>query len=108
MRRFASLCRKADFERLRRRGRRVATPILTLYRSEPYASDRTSLVGITVTKAVGKAVIRNKLRRRLAAIVHDALVDRPAMRLLIVPRPAAAGADFDALRADVTSALEKP
>ena len=76
MRRFASLNRQADFARLRRQGRRVTTKSLVIYRSEPFASDISSLVGITVSKSIGKAVIRNKLRRRLAAIVHEALEHR--------------------------------
>jgi ribonuclease P protein component len=105
MRRFASLRRQADFLRLRRHGRRLSTKSLTLYRSEPLAEDRSSLVGITVSKAIGDAVIRNRLRRRLAAIVHDALADHELMRLLIVPRPRAADASFAELAAEVTSAL---
>lgn len=90
---------------MRQRGRRLMTPTLTLYRSDALASDTTSLVGITVTKSIGKAVVRNKLRRRLAAIIHDALAERGRMRLLVVARPAAADAEFAVLRADVTSAL---
>ena len=105
MRRYASLRRRADFARLRQRGRRLNTPNLTLYRGDPQPGDTLPLVGITVTKAIGKAVVRNKLRRRLAAIVNDALDGRPPMRLLVVPRPAAAALDFAALRADVTSAF---
>ncbi|HTU83865.1 MAG TPA: ribonuclease P protein component [Candidatus Acidoferrales bacterium] len=107
MRRFAALRRRSDFSRLRQRGRRVSTPTLTLYRSDAAEGDPTSLVGITVTKTIGKAVVRNKLRRRLAAIVHEALAGMPAMRLLLVARPAAASAAFATLRADVSSALRR-
>lgn len=107
MRRFASLNRQADFARLRRQGRRVTTKSLVIYRSEPLPSDVSSLVGITVSKSIGKAVIRNKLRRRLAAIVHEALEHHRAMRLLLVARPVAALARLRDLRAEVTSALER-
>ena len=106
MRRFASLRRRGDFARLRQRGRRVATQTLTLYFADAYPSDPTSLVGITVNKSIGKAVVRNQLRRRLAAIVNDALAHaRRPLRLVLVARPAAAQAGFAALRADVTSAF---
>lgn len=105
MRRFASLRRRVDFARLRQRGRRVSTQTLTLYRSDAFPSDPTSLVGITVNKSIGKAVVRNKLRRRLAAIVHDALAQRRAMRLLVVARPAAATVPYSALSAEIASAL---
>lgn len=107
MRSFASLRRRADFARLKQRGRRISTPNLAIYRSDAYPSDPSSLVGITVTKSIGKAVVRNKLRRRLAAIVNDALSAREcrAMRLLVVPRPAAASLAFADLSAELTAAL---
>ena len=107
MRRFASLRGRGDFARLRQRGRRLQTPTLTLYRGEALPGDLQSLVGITVTKSIGKAVLRNKLRRRLAAIVHEALAEIPAIRLLLVARPAAGSASYAALRADVTLALSR-
>jgi ribonuclease P protein component len=107
MRRFASLRRHADFARLRGRGRRISTKSLILYRGDPLPSDLGSLVGITVSKSIGKAVVRNKLRRRLAAIVHEALASHDAMRLLVVARPLASDATFSQLRAEVTSALER-
>jgi ribonuclease P protein component len=105
VRRFASLRRQADFARLRRQGRRASTKSLILYRGAPFPSDRVSVVGITVSKAIGKAVIRNKLRRRLAAIVNEALAPQQAMRLLVVARPVAASARYADLHAEVTSAL---
>jgi ribonuclease P protein component len=105
MRRFQSLRRQADFARLRRQGRRSSTRSLIVYRTTVFAGDRSSLAGFTVSKSIGKAVIRNKLRRRLAAIVHEALAQRPAMRLLVVARPPASTAAYADLRAEVTSAL---
>ena len=105
MRRVASLGRQVDFARLRRQGRRVSTKSLTIYRSDGPAWDASSLVGITVSKSIGKAVVRNKLRRRLSAIVREALAPRAVMRLLVVARPVAAEARFSDLRAEVTSAL---
>ncbi|MGA7201923.1 MAG: ribonuclease P protein component [Candidatus Cybelea sp.] len=105
MRRVASLRRQVDFARLRRQGRRVSTKSLTIYHSGAPTGDAPSLVGITVSKSIGKAVVRNKLRRRLSAIVREALSSRAAMRLLVVARPVAAEARFSDLRAEVTSAL---
>jgi ribonuclease P protein component len=65
------------------------------------------VVGITVKKAIGKAVLRNKLRRRLSAILHDALATYGPMRLLLVAQSRAADLPFADLRAEVTSALER-
>ncbi|HEY8314063.1 MAG TPA: ribonuclease P protein component [Candidatus Baltobacteraceae bacterium] len=105
MRRFASLRRRADFNRLRQRGRRIATPNLTFFRGDAVPADPLPLVGIAVSKAVGTAVVRNRLRRRLAAIVQDSLDGRGCLRLLIVARPAAAATSFAGLRSEVERAL---
>ncbi|HEY1653826.1 MAG TPA: ribonuclease P protein component [Candidatus Tumulicola sp.] len=105
MGRFASLRRQADFARLRQRGRRISSANLTLYLTDAPASDPTSQVGITVTKSIGTAVVRNKLRRRLAAIVHETLAQDRAVRLVVVPRPSAATLAFDRLRGEVATAL---
>lgn len=106
MRRFASLRRTADFVRLRQRGRRVATPNLTFYRAEAFPRDERPLVGITVSKSVGTAVVRNRLRRRLAASLQDLLPAQTRMRLLVVARPSAAGLPYAALRDEVRRALD--
>lgn len=92
---------------MRRQGERLSTPSLTIYRSKPLRGDVATLVGITVSKSIGKAVVRNRVRRRLAAIVHDALRPGVLMRLLIVVRPGAVAATFGQLRAEVTSALQR-
>jgi ribonuclease P protein component len=105
MRRFASLRRTADFARLRRRGRRTATPSLTVYREEGFRSDPRPLVGFTISKSVGKAVVRNTLRRRLAACIHELLIDRTQLRLLVVARPSAATLSYAALCSEMRKAL---
>ncbi|MHB8148113.1 MAG: ribonuclease P protein component [Vulcanimicrobiaceae bacterium] len=104
MRPFASLRRRADFSRLRQRGRRIGTKHLTVYRADAFPADPASLVGIAIGVSIGKAVVRNTLRRRLKAILHEQLAGR-RLRLLFVARPGAAAADFAGLRADVTRAL---
>ncbi|MBV9232540.1 MAG: ribonuclease P protein component [Candidatus Eremiobacteraeota bacterium] len=107
MRRFAALRRQADFARLRRQGQRLSTQSLTIYRSEPLSRDPGTLVGITVNKSVGGAVVRNRLRRRIAAIMQEALPSGSPMRLLVVVRPSAAERSFGDLRTEVTSALAR-
>lgn len=107
MRRFASLRRRGDFARLRQRGRRIATKYLTLYVTDALPGDSTSLVGITVNKSIGKAVVRNKLRRRLAAIIDEAFAHVRAIRLIVSARPAAGGLSFAALRDELAAALRR-
>ena len=104
MRSYASLRRSWEFTRLRQRGRRIATGALTVYRADPFPQDKTSVVGITVGKPVGGAVVRNTVRRRVAAILREALAGR-RLRVLVVARPAAAQAPFAQLRNDLARAL---
>ncbi len=81
-----------DFERLRRHGRRV--------RIEPFwcshlidSSTGSARVAFAISRAVGNAVTRNRLRRRLRAIVAD--LDLPSGVYLIGCRPAASELTFE-------------
>ena len=90
MRRFRGLRRTVDFQRLRRQGRRIPTGALLIIRSDAAPGDETSLVGISIKKSIGKAVIRNKIRRRLAAILDERLAGHVPVRLILEARPEAA------------------
>jgi ribonuclease P protein component len=62
-------------------------------------------VGISVSKAVGTAVVRNRLRRRLAAALHELLGPQAPMRLLVIPRPSAANLPYAAVHAELRRVL---
>lgn len=81
------------------------TKNLVIFRSNSLPGDPRALVGITVSKSIGKAVTRNKLRRRLAAILQEVLAQDTALRLLVIARPEAARSAFADLRAELASAL---
>jgi ribonuclease P protein component len=52
-------------------------------------------VGFSVSKKVGKATVRNRVKRRMREAVRSRLsAVRPGHDLLFVARPAAAGATF--------------
>ena len=105
MRRFASLRSRGDFTRLRARGRRMATANLMMFRGDCAPADTRSLVGISISKSVGKAVDRNRIRRRLAVCIQENLPEHARMRLLILARPSAADATYAALCDEVRRAL---
>ena len=106
MRPFASLRRRADFARVRARGRRVSSPWFTLYSADPAAHDALPLVGISVSKAVGGAVVRNRVRRRIAGALTEILGQaQHRRRIVIVVRPEAVQAEFAELRARLAGAL---
>jgi len=67
------LSRSRDFDAVYRHGRSVSTRFLTLYwfqRDEPLGAPR---LGFAVPKAVGNAVVRNRIKRQLREIVPTRL-----------------------------------
>jgi len=68
--------------------------------------DATSMAGFAVSRAVGGAVVRNRVKRRLRAIMADALPTFPAgVAVVVRALPAAATTDFRSLDADVRGAV---
>ena len=101
------LRKSSDFTAAFRGGRRAGrgTLVVHLQIEEP-ARAPEARAGFVVSKAVGNAVVRNKVRRRLRHLVRPQLGALPAGATLVVRAlPAAASASFDTLRADLDAAL---
>lgn len=68
--------------------------------------DATSMAGFAVSKAVGGAVIRNRVKRRMRAIMAELLPTlAPGTSVVVRALPAAAGATFAQLRSDIVGAV---
>ena len=77
MQRRNRLSRSRDFDAVYRQGRSVSTRFLTLWwykREEAIGSPR---LGFAVPKAVGNAVVRNRIKRQLRDIVRARLETVP-------------------------------
>lgn len=91
-------------------GARYSTPGFTMLRA-PGAAQARLRFGFTVTKKLGKAVLRNRIRRRLKAAVLDALrqtdetVRGTPMDLVVLGRSAAADLPFEVLSRDIGRAV---
>ena len=99
--------RGADFAAAIRGGRRAGrgTIVVHLLLEEPVQAS-VARAGFVVSKAVGNAVVRNKVRRRLRHLVRPLLAELPAGSLLVVRAlPSAAGASFATLGSDLEAAL---
>lgn len=109
---FVSLRKRADFLAARN-GRHAAMPGFILQARKREASeseDAPVRVGFTCTKKIGNAVRRNHAKRRLREIARLVLPvsAQPGWDyVLIGRREATTTRDFQALREDLASALEK-
>ncbi len=78
MQRRNRLSRSRDFDAVYRQGRSVSTRFLTLYwfvRDEQVGDPR---VGFAVPKAIGNAVVRNRMKRQLREIARERMEALPS------------------------------
>ncbi len=81
------LSRSAEFERVYRHGRSVANRQLVLY-TFPNASGESSRVGLSVSRKVGGAVQRNKVKRLLREAFARNQTRLPSgLDVVVVARP---------------------
>lgn len=110
---LTTLKRRREFLRVRG-GLRWSTPSLVL-EAKPRDQDASAgeeaqgaRFGYTVSKKVGKAVVRNRIRRRLKAATRDLLeFASPGYDYVIIARPAAADRSYADLKADLAQALSR-
>lgn len=105
-----TLRKRSDFLRLNR-GRKHATHGLVLQAMPtPDASEGTDVIrlGLTVTKKIGNAVTRNRVRRRLREAARAVLpvAGQPGHDYVLIARQGALGRSFDDLKADILRALK--
>ena len=110
--RLFTLKKRAEFLRLRG-GARWANACFVLEtkpRTETeVAAGQTPRFGFTVTKALGGAVVRNRIRRRLKAAVSATFgpLARAGHDYVVVARAAAADRPFDELKKDLEQAFQR-
>lgn len=87
------LTRSRDFTRIRRFGRSAGSPLAALYTLPNRSVDVR--VGFSVSKKVGKATVRNRVKRLMREAVRHQLADfRPGQDMVLIARPAAADASY--------------
>ncbi|TCP32849.1 ribonuclease P protein component [Sphingomonas sp. BK235] len=90
-------------------GRRAPMPGFVLLVRARDDGDSTMRLGITVTKKVGNAVVRNRIKRRFRALAREVLPQHGTTGAdhVLIGRLAAKDRDWAQLGADLTRALAK-
>lgn len=108
-----------DFRRVVRRGRRAGGRHLVVHLWGPHGPETATRagsravagvprVGFVVSRAVGPAVVRNQVKRRLRHLMRDRLATLPAEGLVVVRAlPSAGQASSATLGADLDHALSR-
>ena len=105
---IATLTRRKDFLAANT-GKRAPMPGFVLLVRARGDGDPAMRVGYTVTKKIGNAVVRNRMKRRLRALAR-ALLPTGGMRgadHVLIGRAGGVERDFAALRAELGKALAK-
>jgi ribonuclease P protein component len=101
----------ADFQQAVRRGRRAGGPLVVVHLETANVDKATSTpprVGFVVSKAVGPAVTRNLVKRRLRHLMRERVVRLAAgSRLVVRAQPAAAQASYRDLSAELDRCLDR-
>jgi ribonuclease P protein component len=96
----------SDFKRLRQNGSRWRGQFMALS-VLPNTYNR-SRFGFVVSSRVGNAVTRNRVKRRLRAIIHEHLAAvQPGIDAVIVAYPQAASAAYTQLQHDLVDLLRR-
>jgi ribonuclease P protein component len=100
------LRRRADFEALGRHGTVRSTPLLVL---RWMRTDRAETrIGLSTPRTIGGAVQRNRVRRRLRALIGERMDGiGPGWDLLVIARPAAGNASHAELGDAIDALLRR-
>jgi ribonuclease P protein component len=103
--REARLVRRGDFDAVYRAGKRRSSSHFTVFfRANQLPVSR---FGFSIKKALGGAVVRNRIRRRIREIVRCHRMEIPAgWDILIHPKSSVAKAEFAGLTADLVRLMK--
>jgi ribonuclease P protein component len=103
--REARLLRRGDFDAVYRAGKRRSSSHFTVFfRANEMPLSR---FGFSIKKALGNAVARNRMRRRIREVVRGHRQEIPAgWDIVIHPKNSVSRAEFSALSADLLRLLQ--
>jgi ribonuclease P protein component len=103
-----SMTRRSEFARVREAGRSMAGRFLVVATLEAAELEEGIKVGIVTSKRVGKAVVRNRVRRMLRSVLRERGDEMTGGRyVVVIARYRAGEADFQELEADWLRLVER-
>lgn len=101
------ITRGEDYRRVVRTGRRVGGAFCITHAAF-HVSDQPARFGFIVSKAVGNAVVRNRVRRRLSSIVERRIqAGFSGVDVVFRALPASSSASFSDLESEVNRSLDR-
>ena len=101
------LLKHADFDRVYKQGRRQFAQHMTVFYLARARDDGGLRVGFTLSKALGGAVQRNRMKRRLREAVRlNGVLRNLAADIVINPKRSLLTAEFSELQNEVAKAFE--
>ncbi|HEX5238864.1 MAG TPA: ribonuclease P protein component [Sphingomicrobium sp.] len=90
-------------------GKRAATPGFVLLVRDRKDSDPAMRVGFTVTKKIGGAVVRNRMKRRFRALAREVIPLKGVAGAdhVMIGRTKGIERDFGLLRSELAGALDR-
>ena len=95
----ARIKRSVEFRQIQKTGRRIRSRFLVVCFCE--TSQKTSRFGLTVSRKVGNAVTRNRVKRWLRESIRKNRHDVSSLDVVFIARPAAARAGQARIESDV-------
>ena len=104
----AKLLKHSDFQRVYKTGKRHFAGVMTAFYLPRQADDAIGpRVGITVSRALGGAVERNRIKRRMREAIRFHLAELSApVDVVFNPKKAVLTAEFSLIEQEVTRALD--
>ena len=104
MNRYHRVTNNLDFTRIIHKGSSIKTDALVLY----YTRNSDLLkVGFAVSKKVGNAVTRNKVKRQLRSIFRNYINQYPTLEIIVVVRKSYLSYTYEQIAISVAKMLNK-
>ncbi|MFW6377234.1 MAG: ribonuclease P protein component [bacterium] len=100
-----SLKKNKEFRRVYNRGKSIASRYLVLYYF-PNQSQESKL-GLSISKKIGNAVVRNKIRRRIKEIIRLKKNIKRGFDLIFIARMPIVELDYSRMEKDVNKLIKR-